>query len=59
MKPARKLPRGVVRVVTDSLWKRDQIQMKVVDACLRAVAPSPPRGTPLRKRAAKSRRVPR
>ena len=31
---ARKQPNRVVRIVSDVMWKRDQLQMRVVDALL-------------------------
>jgi hypothetical protein len=41
-----------VRTITNAMWERDQLQMRVVDALLSAVTP------PRRRRAARLRKRP-
>ena len=48
---APKLRKRVVKAVTSALWKRDQLEMRAVDALLSAVERSPKR-----RRLAKRRR---
>ena len=42
---ARKTPGRVVRAIADVMWKRDQLQMRAVDALLSRVDPKPGRRT--------------
>lgn len=47
----------VVRAITDAMWKRDQLQMRVAEALLSAVEPPRRRRDAARRmRAAKARR---
>jgi hypothetical protein len=46
----RTLRNPLMRAITDTMWKRDQLQMRAVDALLSFVAPSP------RRRAKRQRR---
>jgi hypothetical protein len=56
---ARKSPNRIVKAVADVMWKRDQLQMRAVDALLSSVEPKTAhRASPARRRrpAAKGRR---
>jgi len=53
---ARRTTGRVVRTITDVMWKRDQLQMRAVDALLSGVNSKPgrrPRAKPARKSAKK------
>ena len=54
---ARKTPGRVVRAIADVMWKRDQLQMRTVDALLSRVDRRPGRRTRAKppRRAAKKR----